>query len=510
MTPETSPAALQRILWDVIVVGTGPGGSVAGFALTAPGRRILFLEKGMDLRAASAVRGEFAEDCAGFRDLPAAERNLRLARSGRMTETIEDASRGDHFLPQLGCGTGGSSGLWGMTMERLFPSDFAAGWPIAYADMVPWYEAAERLFHVHGTPDPVRGEPAPHLLAPEAPLSPANETVFAAARAHGLRPYRLHLGCERLSGCTLCHGHLCGSAAGCKADALRMCLAPALAEEGNQLLAQTTVTGLEAEGRVVSVVHARGPDGAPLRLRGRVVVLAAGALSTPRVLLDSGLANASGLVGRGLMRHAIELFVLRKAPAPEEPALAKELGLNDFYGASGRKLGSIQAFGLPPPVNYLVNQPGFNLWRFMGPLAGPVARRFARTPIIASVVEDAPNPENGVDISGGGWRIRYRLGREESERRQELRTIVRRTFRQFAPVRAGGTDDRKALGHACGTCRFGDDPRASVLDACNRSHDLDNLYVTDASFFPRSGAVSPGLTIIANALRVAAHIGQRL
>jgi choline dehydrogenase-like flavoprotein len=270
------------------------------------------------------------------------------------------------------------------------------------------------------------------------------------------------------------------------------------------------VTGLEAQGRTLAVVHAKGEDGAALRLRGRVVVLAAGALSTPRLLLSSGLANTSGLVGRGLMRHVIDLFVLRKAPAPEEPALAKELGLNDFYLANGRKLGSIQSFGLPPPVSYLVNQPGLNLWRWLGPLARPVANHFARTPIIASVVEDEPDPENRVDVSGSGWRMHYRLGRIESERRRELRTIVRRVFQRFGPVRGGGTDDRKALGHVCGTCRFGLDPRTSVLDASNRSHDLDNLYVTDASFFPSSGAVSPGLTIIANALRVAALVGQRL
>ena len=65
-------------------------------------------------------------------------------------------------------------------------------------------------------------------------------------------------------------------------------------------------------------------------------------------------------------------------------------------------------------------------------------------------------------------------------------------------------------GHVCGTCRFGDDPRTSVLDASNRAHDLDNLYVVDASFFPSSGGTNPSLTVAANALRVAANIDQRL
>src|SRR5581483_4384802 len=64
--------------------------------------------------------------------------------------------------------------------------------------------------------------------------------------------------------------------------------------------------------------------------------------------------------------------------------------------------------------------------------------------------------------------------------------------------------------HVCGTCRFGDDPRTSVLDRHNRAHDLENLYVVDASFFPSSGGTNPSLTVAANALRVAGIVDERL
>nr|WP_263420082.1 GMC family oxidoreductase [Tolypothrix sp. PCC 7601] len=68
----------------------------------------------------------------------------------------------------------------------------------------------------------------------------------------------------------------------------------------------------------------------------------------------------------------------------------------------------------------------------------------------------------------------------------------------------------KEVGHQCGTCRFGEDPKTSVLDINCRTHDIDNLYVVDGSFFPSSAAVNPSLTIIANALRVGEHLLARM
>jgi choline dehydrogenase-like flavoprotein len=68
----------------------------------------------------------------------------------------------------------------------------------------------------------------------------------------------------------------------------------------------------------------------------------------------------------------------------------------------------------------------------------------------------------------------------------------------------------EGVGHQCGTCRFGHDPKISVLDSDCKMHDLENLYVVDSSFFPSSAAVNPALTIIANALRVGDHLSKIL
>lgn len=471
------------------------GGATAGYSLARSGRSVLFLERGEE-----GTAGGFVEAGDDYRGLSEEARKRRLAMGGRNSENWRDDYRGDEFVPYVGQGVGGSSALYGMALERLFPGDFEA-WPIGYEDLSGWYESAERLYGVRGTADPLRNETAAHLLTPPT-LSPSNDAVFAHLAQEGLHPYRLHMACERVAGCRLCQGYLC--AASCKNDARRICVEPALQEGGVKLLTQAEVTGLHAEGRKVSRVEAV-VGGVRQEFRARVVIVAAGALASPGLLSDSGLGGGSGLLGRRLMRHAIDLFALRKAPPIETPADAKELGLNDFYDHP-EKLGTVQSFGLPPPYEYLRSQPGRNVWRWLGPAGRAIARWFARKPIVAAILEDSANPENRVEART----IAYRLSADDARRRELLRRQVEEAFRAFGPVRISGTDDRKGLGHVCGTCCFGDDPRSSVLDKWNRVHELDNVYVTDGSFFPTSGGVNPALTIAANALRVAAELERRL
>jgi choline dehydrogenase-like flavoprotein len=499
MVPSLLPSAEH----DVVVVGTGIGGATLGYALSGLGRSILFLEQGRDLSQPGIMTGSPAEAAPGFSPANQLE---RLAASGRSPERFEDGVTGESFIPYIGYGTGGSSSLYGMALERRLPHDFE-NWPISYDELAPYYTAAESLYEVTGSVDPL-GAPDP-LLGTPPPLSPANETIFEHLRARGLHPYRLHLASRRLEGCRLCQGYLCPSAERCKNDARTACLTPALAAgAGTRLMTETRALQLETSGRRVIAVHAtsRGQD---ITFRAKIVVLAAGALSTPRILLASGgLANASGLVGRRLMRHAITLCVLTLGPRFEHAGHSKELGMNDFYLNS---LGTVQSFGMAPPLEYLRNQPGRNLWKMIGPAAVPLARVFARAPIVAGILDDQPQVENCIELGTSGVpRIHYRLSRSDRTRRLRLHRAMMTAFARFGPVPVFGTTDLKALGHVCGTTAFGDDPRASVLDRNNRVHDLDNLYVVDASFFPTSGGANPALTVAANALRVARHLEQVL
>ena len=130
--------------------------------------------------------------------------------------------------------------------------------------------------------------------------------------------------------------------------------------------------------------------------------------------------------------------------------------------------------------------------------------------------EDLPDPNNRVQIVNGRVRLDYTPNNVESFERLRNKWIdvlkqaghadhwfhLHSYFKQRIPL--------EGVGHQNGTCRFGTDPKQSVLDTNCRTHDVDNLYVVDGSFFASSGAVNPSLTIIANALRVGDHLLERL
>lgn len=466
-------------MWDFIIIGTGIGGSTVGYRLASKQRfRILFLERGK--LPSPKYLGTFPEQLGEFRD----HTEQTLDAAGRNTEKVRDAERGDSFAPYVGNTVGGSSALYGMAMERMHPSDFET-WPLRFEEIQPYYQTAEDLYHV-----------SPH----NSPLSSSNQKIFAHLESRGLKPYRLPLARHTQPDCLQCQGFLCPKP--CKFDAARAALSPALEFPGTQLQTDSLVSAIERRDAGTQRVHYHSHD-KPQTADARCVILASGALKSPTILQLSNLGSTA--CGRYLMRHLISLFVLRSAPRLESPADDKELALRDFYHHQNEPLGVIQSFGTPPPASYLRNQPGWSIWKMLGPLAPLAAAPFARKPIIATITEDRPNLNNYIQLQNGEPTLHYQPSADDLRRRTKLASLLRDAFRPFSPTQAGG-DDRKGLGHVCGTCRFGNDPATSVLDRYNRVHQTDHLYVTDASFFPTSGGVNPALTVAANALRVADHL----
>jgi choline dehydrogenase-like flavoprotein len=537
---ELNAREAEHVLWDVIVVGAGMGGGMLGYSLARSGRKVLFVEKGRSTLpgAQGTIRSSMPE-VAEPRACRSAEAYYEiLAKAGRSTDEIEDISGrfSRRFVPFLGSGTGGSSSLYGMVCERFFASDFTPrqnfrdigdstvpdAWPVTYEEMRPWYAAAEKLLGVRGQPDPLRPDAAEVGLPAAPPFSPENQSLVDYLETRGLHPYHLPMACDYTAGCTTCQSYLCHKS--CKNDAARNCVLPAITQYGAHLLPECRVVGLCADRAHVRKVICENSSGM-LTLKGKVVVLAAGALVTPALLLAShsadwprGLANGSDLVGRNLMRHLVDMIEIWPEPGHKITAANKEIGLNDFYFWEGQKYGTVQSFGPMPPMEIMTSSPGWRAkaLRLMNPAVRRVYERFFNGGLVlATIMEDLPYLENRVLPCEGPnldsrqrLRMQYRIHANDTERRAVFLRQLKEVLEPFRKITLRGAEDNKAVAHVCGTCRFGTDPKSSVLDPHNRTHEVDNLYVVDTSFFPSSGGLNPSLTVAANALRVAAHVNQ--
>lgn len=553
--PE-NPSAIE---WDVVIIGTGMGGAAAGYGLAKLGRRVLFIEKGLFFHGEIHAQedGGAKPDASLLAQLEDStdERPEARLRTGRWPLRLQGrTSFGEiEFFAPLGCGSGGSTALYAAALERFSPADFRPRanfpevsdstlpekWPITYDDLRPFYTQAEELFRVRGTQDPLGKGGASILREPPA-LGPRDQHFFDSFGRLGLHPYRVHVGYEFVDGCEECAGQLCPR--GCKNDSGRICLLPALEKYGASILPQCEVLKLEAGKSEVREIRCRR-NGEELSIRAKMVVLAAGAFMTPVLLLNSkseawpdGLANRSGLVGRNLMFHVSDFIVVKPTKRLSIAGPQKSLAFNDLYFSEGEKLGTFQTAGAAVTpgkiIQYLrdVAERDPTWWKKLASprplwwrkLSSPAIRlvaliayhlfNFKNAAVWASIVEDLPYYDNRVipdPRARNGMRFEYRY---TGELRTRVLSFRRRLAKALGPHRTIVLSGENNInyGHVCGTCRFGDDPETSVLDKNNRAHDLSNLYVADASFFPSSGGTNPSLTIAANALRVAEVIHKQL
>ncbi|MGR3377605.1 GMC family oxidoreductase N-terminal domain-containing protein [Salipiger abyssi] len=513
----------SAVEWDVIVIGTGIGGGTAGRALAEAGRRVLFLEQG-----AAGHRSERN----GLSEIFVPE--ARLARGLWPTPLHAEVNGQEStFYAPLGAGVGGSSVFYAATLERPERHDLddlpdrphpTGGWPVGFDTMRPWYDRAAELYRIHGTQDPLSPEP-PMTMAAPPPLNPTETALMTAFERRGLHPYHAHTAIDRVEGCLNCLGTKCPKR--CKMDGRSAGVEPALATGNATLIDRAEVTRLLGAGDRVEGVEAR--IGGDLQVfRAGQVVLAGGALGSPRLLLASaceawpeGPANGSGMVGRNLMFHLNEMFALWPPRGTPDAGATKSIALRDLYLREGARLGMIQAMGIRASYGEIVHYlnlmlarsalrrvPGLSqLTRIPAAIA---AKLFGQAQIFVGLMEDLPYPENRVTYDPAQpdrLSVSYCYQPELLARRKAFRRAISRAFRGQRHVFLGMGPELN-FGHPSGTLRFGADPASSVLNADCRAHELRNLWVTDASFMPTSMGVNPSLTIAANALRVAGIIAK--
>jgi len=504
--------------FDVIIIGTGAGGGTLLHQLAPSGKRILVLE-----------RGSF---------LPREKDNWNYHGSFKYYSSEVMYNRdGGEIRPGFSYHVGGNTKVYGAALFRLRERDLeqfqhrdgiSPEWPIKYNDWEPYYTRAEELYQVHGKAgedptDPWRSQEYPH---PPISHEPRIKEVFETLKACGIKPYPAPMGvrineasplysaCIR---CDTCDGYPCMVHA--KSDSEVSAVRPALREPRVTLLTEAKVIRLytNASGREITGVIA-DVKGERRIFKADVVVVSCGAVNSSALLLRSandkhphGLANSSGLVGRNLMKHVLGSLVAVTTQKPNPSKFQKTMAINDFYwGEPGYDfpMGNIQLMGKTVIDGLIGNEAKYT------PLT---IQEVAKNSIDWWLTtEDLPDPKNQVRVDGDRIVIDYTENNSEPFARLTERwaCILKQIDHEKAPEAKTGYFTTKmpmhSLGHQVGTCKFGEDPKTSVLNLNCGAHDIDNLYVVDGSFFVSSGAVNPTLTIVANAIRVGDHLLDRL
>jgi choline dehydrogenase-like flavoprotein len=540
--------------WDVLVIGGGAGGGTAASVLAAAGKKVLVVERGRWLDYANSGHRDHLRNHRNFiyghNTGPELEGNPRV---------FVDPLGGEHLVApherdyqSLASAVGGGTLVYGMQAWRFHPLDFRmastygvpegsslADWPIDYDELAPWYDRAEWEIGVAGSPggDPAGGPRARDFPMPPVPGYGAHEVLKRGADRLGIKTFSPPLAVNTVPRdgrgvcieCGTCVGFACPTDAknGTQNTVLRHALAT-----GNL----TLVTGAVAEriatddaGKVIGA-HLVHDDGRRETVRARVVVVAASAIETARLLLASatarepeGLGNNSDHLGRHLQGHqypgALGLFdeevISGRGPGASIATTAYNHGNPGIVGG-----GMLADDFLMTPVAFW-----HSLWPGDVPRWGQEAKDFMRryrnvTPA-RGPVQDIPSPHARVELARGvidsrGRRVARMSGTVHAETVRTCRYMRDRAvdwLRAAGATRIWSADPVLAMSghqHQAGTARMSARAEDGVTDKWGRVWGHDNLFVADGAVHVTNGGYNPVLTIMALGLRAGDHIAASI
>lgn len=532
---------------DIVIVGSGVAGSLVATRLAAAKLKVLMLEAGPRVRRGDAL-AQYRAALIKVPESPYPNASYAPHPFSHLPDSYFLQSGPDTFGSTYLRQVGGTTWHWLGTTLRFVPDDFrlrsrfgvGIDWPISYDDLEPWYCDAERELGVAGDPaadlDARRSQPYP---LPAIPMSYADQRVAAALKridypytvqpTPQARNSRAHDGRPACCGSSSCIP-ICPVQA--KYDA--MVHVTRAERAGVELLDQAIVSRVDvgADGRVTAVRFLR-PDGSEERATARVFVIAAHGIETPRLLLQSrsertpnGVANASDQVGRNLMDHPTALsWALTAEPVWGYRGPLSTAGIESTRAGGWR--GDHAAFRLQIDNRgwaWPMNAPDSTVRMLLAQglrgeaLDRALRDRSSREIGLATMCEQLPDPANRIVPD---FDHRDALGLPRPRITFRIDDYTRRAFEHgarmhreiFAALGCTGVQhgtDVKSAGHVIGTYRMGDDPRRSVVDAHQRSHDHANLFLLGSGVFPTSAASNPTLTIAALALRAVESIRQSI
>jgi choline dehydrogenase-like flavoprotein len=511
---------------EVCIIGAGAAGGILALELAQKGIHVIVLESGP--RHDFSRRFEYAERFLKGENpwqspIPELDRHTT---GGTVPYRLEwNRARG----------VGGSTLHWEGYTLRFHANDFrlrslygiAEDWPISYTDLEPYYGRAERALGVAGIPDDPWASPRSTPFPLPAFAYSYSDGFFAKAcdrlgialshlpQARNSIPYGNRSECRACGTC-----HVCPTGAKASTELTHI---PQAEATGNALvISDATVLRLETKQtrKITSAVYA-GHDKREHRVFGETFVVAAGAVETARLLLLSasrdfldGLANHSGLVGKGFMSHPI-MDVTGRVNEKVYPyrigfstAMSRQFSVDRERASNGVFFLEFLNSAGPRPAQIALSsgKSGEALRKY-------VETEFGHTLGIRIYCEQLPDPANSVSLNSAVKdyfgnpvpHITYNVGDYERKALREAQTTAENVLRAL-----GGSDIRagrmRFAAHQIGTHRMGNDPRSSIVNGSLQAHEISNLYLIGSGCFPTATCSHPTLTIAALAMRLADHI----
>ena len=530
---------------DVVIVGSGVAGSLIADQLAKQGVKVIVLEAGPRIDRDEAVERFFSApvkvpECA-YPDGPEIPHPVSNKLDGWYRQTGPDFFKSTYIKV-----VGGTTWHWLGTCLRLLPSDFAmqsrygraADWPIGYDQLEPFYGQAEQEIGVAGDSNETLGAPrsSPYPMGPIPPTY--LDKTFASALAgteFQVRSTPQGRNAVAQGGRPACCGNsscipICPVQA--KYDAS---VHVARAEQNGAVIldkANAVAVVLGADQAVDHIVFKRW-DLSEGRVFGRIFVLAAHAIETPRLLLASasekaprGVGNGSDQVGRNLMDHPAQLsWALSKEPVYPYRGPISTSGIENLRDGAFR--ANRGAFRIE------IGNDGW-LWPESAPIStadalakqgltgkaldAALTDQLSRHIRLASLVEELPDPANRITLDATARdmygvpapQIAYRLSEYVKNGLAEARAAHTKIFDRLSATMIQHLSEHEGAGHIMGTAMMGKDATLSVVDPELRAHQHKNLFVAGSAVFPTGGTANPTLTIAALSLRLAGAIAKQL
>jgi choline dehydrogenase-like flavoprotein len=555
----------QSAPYDVVIVGSGAGGGMAAYALTQAGANVVLLEAGPEWYASRDTTMltwpyETPRRGGATPDKPFGEHDASIGAWEVEGEPYTTAP-GERFLWWRARMLGGRTNHWGRISLRFGPDDFRRGdldglspnWPIGYDDVKPYYDAIDRLIGIFGSAEGLPNEPDGVFQPPPRPRC-YELAIKEAADALDITciPSRLSIITRPLPGRLPCHYcSQCGR--GCQTvsnfSSPDVLIRPALDTGRLTLMTNAMVREVTVgpDGRATGVAYIDKTTGMDEHVEGRVVVLAASACSSARILLNSkssgfpdGLANTGGVVGKYLTDTtgaSVSGFVPKLVDTPPHnedgvggmhvymPWWLDNAGL-DFPRGYHIEVGGGKRMPQYGFMGGIQNYPGGGGWG--ASLKEDYRRYYGATVHFAGRGEMIPSDDCYCEIDPDGTvdqfgipvlRFRWKWTDYERNQARHMQETFRSIIREMGGEPWGdmpGYDADYGLAaggqiiHELGTTRMGDDPATSAVNSFGQAHDVRNLFVADGGPFVSQADKNPTWTILALSMRTSEYIADQM